>query len=140
MVAHGVRSSGLFAIAYYPYLTFHSRNLFLIKSQLIFSGTFVLIWFLLCMRNMGGPFTLNLIAEILTIIGMINYNYISLFLIGITSFLTVIFCLILYILMAHGQTPNKEFEKSPLPVSGVGMGIHHACYSFALTIILHVVI
>ena len=43
IVAHGLSSSGLFGIAFFPYLGAHSRSILILKNNLVFSARFITI-------------------------------------------------------------------------------------------------
>jgi len=78
ILAHGLCSSGIFSCANIIYERSHSRRIILNKAKLnlfpIISG----FWFLLCIANFGGPFTYNLLGEILLIINLNSIRFILL--------------------------------------------------------------
>merc|ERR1712141_442382 len=63
-----------------------------------------MIWFLLCIANFGGPFSLNLIGEIVLIINLRAMNFIFLFFILFISFFSAGYRLILYSRLQQGQS------------------------------------
>ena len=67
MVAHGLTSSGIFRAANIMYERGHSRSMSVNKGLLSRIRRFTVFWFLLCVINFAGPFTLNLLAEIIII-------------------------------------------------------------------------
>lgn len=75
IIAHGVCSSGIFAQANSIYERSHSRRLMLNKGYLRISQKIGALWLVLVVGNFGGPFTLNLIGEILLIISAIRLSY-----------------------------------------------------------------
>lgn len=74
MVAHGLSSPGLFALANYNYLRVGSRNILLHKGMAILFPASALMWFLLLMANMAAPPSLNLAAEILVFRGVLKLS------------------------------------------------------------------
>jgi NADH:ubiquinone oxidoreductase subunit 4 (subunit M) len=68
MLAHGLVSSGLFAGVNIMYEQRHSRRLLINKGGLRVAPIFTMLWFLLLMMNFAGPFSLNLLGEILLIV------------------------------------------------------------------------
>lgn len=74
IIAHGACSSGIFAQANIIYERRHSRRLMLNKGYLNLVPTIRALWFILIVGNFGGPFTLNLIGEILLIVRVIGIS------------------------------------------------------------------
>lgn len=74
IIAHGACSSGIFAQANIIYERRHSRRLMLNKGYLNLVPTIRALWFILIVGNFGGPFTLNLIGEILLIVSVIGIS------------------------------------------------------------------
>ena len=70
ILAHGVCSSGIFSCANIIYERSHSRRIILNKAKLNLFPIISRFWFLLCIANFGGPFTYNLLGEILLIINL----------------------------------------------------------------------
>ena len=67
IVAHGVTSSAIFRGANIMYERTHSRRMMMIKGVLSVNPHLSLWWFIIIVLNFGGPFTLNLLREILII-------------------------------------------------------------------------
>ena len=67
ILAHGIRSSAIFMIAFILYQANHSRSLLLTKGILTWRRIIPLFWFLILLANIASPPTLNLLAEILVI-------------------------------------------------------------------------
>lgn len=72
MLAHGLVSSGLFAGANILYEKRHSRRLIVNKGYLRKTPGFTLFWFVLLIINFAGPFSLNLVGEIVLILGALS--------------------------------------------------------------------
>jgi len=96
MIAHGACSSGIFAQANIMYERRHSRRLMLNKGYLNLIPLMRLIWFILIVGNFGGPFTLNLVGEILLILSVINVSFIFWPAVSFLRFFSAAYSLILY--------------------------------------------
>lgn len=116
IVAHGVCSSGIFAGANTIYLRSASRLLTLNKGVLSWLPAFSLLWFLLCLGNMGGPPTVNLISEIFSIVAFVNFDLSIILPISAITFLAAAYTLVLFRGTQQG-TP-------PLRLPGIGQLLH----------------
>jgi len=105
IIAHGLCSSGIFSNANILYERRHSRSLMSNKGVLRFYPSFSLLWFLLCMANFGGPFTFNLLAEIILIINLVRVNAALLVSVVLVSLFSAAYSLILYSRTQQG-TPS----------------------------------
>lgn len=105
IIAHGLCSSGIFSNANMLYERRHSRSLMSNKGVLRFYPSFSLLWFLLCMANFGGPFTFNLLAEIILIINLVRVNAALLVSVVLVSLFSAAYSLILYSRTQQG-TPS----------------------------------
>ena len=112
ILAHGVCSSGIFSCANIMYERSHSRRIILNKANLNLFPIISSFWFLLCIANFGGPFTLNLLGEILLIINLRSINFILLILILLISFFSATYRIILYSNLQQGMNNNLIFNIS----------------------------
>jgi len=112
MLAHGICSSGMFSCANIIYERSHSRRIMLNKAKLNLFPTVSLFWFILCIANFGGPFTLNLLGEILLIINLRTINFILLLMILLISFFSATYRIILYSNLQQGVNNNLIFNIS----------------------------
>jgi len=103
IIAHGVCSSGIFALANLIYERTHSRSLILNKGGLNSIPSLSIFWFLLIVANFGGPFTFNLLGEILLIIRLTQVNNILLLSLCLLSFFSAAYSLVLYSSAHQGQ-------------------------------------
>jgi len=103
IIAHGVCSSGMFYGANIIYERSHSRRYFLNSGGLSKSSDFSILWFLLIMANFGGPFTINLLGEIILIINVSIAKPLLLYSILLLSFFSARYRLILYSTTQQGQ-------------------------------------
>lgn len=104
MIAHGACSSGIFSCANIMYERSHSRRLMCNKGELNIFPSLRLMWFFLCMANFGGPFTLNLLGEILLIINLGALNAFLLLSILLISFFSAAYSLVLYARTQQGKS------------------------------------
>nr|QJF72881.1 NADH dehydrogenase subunit 4 [Nephus sp. 1 EL-2020] len=103
MIAHGLCSSGLFALANINYERFMSRSIWINKGLINIMPSLSLWWFLLVSSNMAAPPSLNLGGEIMLINGLMGYSYYFVFLIMILSFFSAGYSLYLYSFIQHGK-------------------------------------
>ena len=96
IIAHGACSSGIFAQANIIYERRHSRRLILNKGYLNLIPLISLIWFILIVGNFGGPFTLNLVGEILLILSVINISFMFWPAVSFLRFFSAAYRLVLY--------------------------------------------
>ena len=117
IIAHGVSSSGIFAGANYIYIKLHSRNMLLVRGLIVIRPILTLIWFLICLGNIGAPPSINLLAEIWRIITLASLNKILLLSFILTSFFAVAYTLLIYATPNQGQTrffPKYSAQKRNL--------------------------
>ena len=108
ILAHGVCSSGIFAAANIIYERRHSRRFFFNSGLLNRRAIFRIVWFVLIVANFGGPFTYNLLGEILLILNLSSLTINSLSVILFLSFFSAAYRLILYRSTNQGQTGNNN--------------------------------
>nr|AMH85612.1 NADH dehydrogenase subunit 4 [Pseudogriphoneura sp. ACMJ-2016] len=103
MIAHGLCSSGLFCLANISYERLGSRSLLINKGLLNFMPSLTLWWFLLSSANMAAPPTLNLLGEISLLNSIIEWSWISMFMLSFLSFFSAAYTLYLYAYSQHGM-------------------------------------
>nr|YP_010286768.1 NADH dehydrogenase subunit 4 [Halticus minutus]UKT60749.1 NADH dehydrogenase subunit 4 [Halticus minutus] len=103
MFGHGLCSSGMFCLANINYERSGSRNMYLNKGNMILAPSLVLFWFLLCINNMGSPFSLNFFGEIYLIMGIVSWDFYSSVFLMFSSFLACLYSIYLYSLVNHGN-------------------------------------
>lgn len=108
VLAHGVCSSGIFAAANMIYERRHSRRFFFNSGLLNRRAIFRIAWFVLIVANFGGPFTYNLLGEILLILNLSSLTINSLSVILFLSFFSAAYRLILYRSTNQGQIGNNN--------------------------------
>jgi len=112
ILAHGLCSSGIFSCANIIYERSHSRRIILNKAKLNLFPIISRFWFLLCIANFGGPFTYNLLGEILLIINLNSIRSILLILILVISFFSATYRIILYSNLQQGINNNLIYNIS----------------------------
>ena len=112
MLAHGVCSSGIFSCANIIYERSHSRRIILNKAKLNLFPAISSFWFLLCMANFGGPFTYNLLGEILLIINLNSIRSLILLFVLVISFFSATYRIILYSNLQQGINNNLIYNIS----------------------------
>jgi len=110
IIAHGVCSSGIFMVANIMYERSHSRNLVQNKGILNLFPAIRALWFILCVANFGGPFTYNLLGEILLIVNLASLSLPIVLRAGVISFFSAAYRLILYSSTQQGLRVNGRFS------------------------------
>jgi len=109
IISHGLCSSGIFSIANSIYERSHSRIIICNKGILNYSPSIAIRWLLLSVANFGGPFTFNLLSEILLIINSRLINYILLIPVSLVSLFSAAYRLILYSRLYQGYSYNSGY-------------------------------
>nr|YP_007026103.1 NADH dehydrogenase subunit 4 [Calanus hyperboreus]AFU88793.1 NADH dehydrogenase subunit 4 [Calanus hyperboreus] len=112
MIAHGVCSSGMFSCANMMYERAHSRSIMCNKGILNFFPGMSIMWFMLCMANFGGPFTYNLLGEILLIVNLSTLTALLLSSVILISFFSAAYSLVLYSSTQQGAMFNYSYSLS----------------------------
>ena len=110
IIAHGICSSGIFSCANIMYERSHSRRIICNKGKLNYIPRIRLLWFMLCIANFGGPFTYNLLGEILLIINLRSINRYLLVRIILISFFSAAYSLILFSRTQQGTLINFSYS------------------------------
>lgn len=103
IVSHGLSSSGLFCIVNSYYERFSSRRIYLIKGMSIIIPSLTLLTFLLIIRNIAAPPTLNLLSEIFLIYRVLDYSSFIILMFPLGSFLGAVFSIYLFSFIQHGK-------------------------------------
>lgn len=125
MIAHGACSSGMFAGANIMYERSHSRRYFLNRGNLVLSPMFSLLWLTLVVANFGGPFTYNLLGEVLLIINLGSMSYFLLLRVCILSFFSAAYRLVLYSSTQQGQMNNVGLHLLPISTREITVIVSH---------------
>lgn len=108
ILAHGVCSSGIFAAANIIYERSHSRRFFFNSGLLNSRRIFRIIWFILIVANFGGPFTYNLLGEVILILNLSFISINRLLIVLALSFFSAAYSLILYSSTNQGQITSSN--------------------------------
>nr|YP_009307972.1 NADH dehydrogenase subunit 4 [Typosyllis antoni]AOR87157.1 NADH dehydrogenase subunit 4 [Typosyllis antoni] len=110
MIAHGLISSGLFALANMYYENTHSRSLLINNGLLLLTPSMAFCWFLTISANMAAPPFINLLAEIILLTSAISFSMLTMVPIMISAMFTVCYSMILYTSLHHGKVnPSLKF-------------------------------
>nr|YP_003204690.1 NADH dehydrogenase subunit 4 [Evania appendigaster]ACL36007.1 NADH dehydrogenase subunit 4 [Evania appendigaster] len=74
MIGHGLCSSGLFCLVNYSYDVLNSRSVILNKGLLNLNKSLSLLWFFLCIFNLGAPLSINFFSEIFLLNGLMKWS------------------------------------------------------------------
>lgn len=133
IVAHGICSSGIFSCANIIYERTHSRIIIINKRNLNYFPRLSIFWFLLCMANFGGPFTYNLLGEIILIIRLGSLSYYILPLVFLISFFSAAYRIILYANLQQGINNNLNLN---IQIFSIREIIILGCHLWPLLILL----
>lgn len=133
MVAHGLCSPGLFAMAGYVYGVFSSRRLYVCSGILGLAPILSICWFLLRSRNMAFPPSLRLLRELILMMSVVSISYWFIVPLSLIVFITGVYSLVLYSYIQHGP-------KSRLLVRGGVLGVDFMLVTFLLWVPLNLLI
>lgn len=118
LLAHGMRSSAIFIIAFVFYQTNHSRRLLLTKGLLSWCRISPAYWFLILMANIASPPTFNLVAEVLVITRLVVDTGTNILIVTSIILVRTGYSLVIYRSRVQG-TPLPSFAPSLLCISEV---------------------
>jgi len=136
ILAHGVCSSGIFAGANIIYLRSQSRSYFFNKGLLNLGAAFWVRWFLLIMANFGGPFTYNLLGEIILILNLAVINIIRVRAILLLSFFSAAYRLVLFSSSQQGQASRLNINANPVTKNEILVLVRHVWPLFIIPLFL----
>lgn len=102
IIAHGLSSSGLFALANISYEITKTRSIVLSKGILSLAPIFSIFWFLLTIANIAAPPSLNLVRELILITRILPFTWFMALLVAPPTFLAAAYSLRLWALPNHG--------------------------------------
>ena len=106
IIAHGLASSGLFALANTIYETAHRRNLILLKGIINLFPVISIWWFILAARNLGAPPSINILSEVILIAATISFSTLTMPVIALIIMLATAYCLLLFRTTQYGPVRN----------------------------------
>jgi NADH-ubiquinone oxidoreductase chain 4 len=107
LIGHGLCSSGLFCTVNYFYERSLSRRVLLLKGLMTIAPSLIFFWFMLCVRNMACPPTINLLREILLMGGLLRWSIGAIGGLSMLAFIGAAYSLFLYRFTSHGEGPDK---------------------------------
>ena len=140
ILAHGVCSSGIFAAANLIYERRHSRRFFFNHGLLNNRRIFRIFWFILIVANFGGPFTYNLLGEVVLILNLSFISINSLTIILILSFFSAAYRLILYSSTNQGQLRTRTSPLNYLTKSEIFILFSHVWRLLFLCLFIFIII
>lgn len=106
IIAHGLCSSCIFALANLTYESTHTRRIYLTKGILCIFPAISFWWFILSICNMAAPPSINLFGEIALITSAVWASYWYIIPLGICRFLAAAYSLFLFTSTNHGPVPQ----------------------------------
>lgn len=106
IIAHGLCSSCIFALANINYESTHTRNLYITKGILCLFPAISFWWFLLSICNIAAPPSINLFGEIVLISSAIWASFAYIIPLGLCRFIAAAYSLYLFTSTNHGSTPQ----------------------------------
>nr|QFG71048.1 NADH dehydrogenase subunit 4 [Pseudorimula sp. RSIO35641] len=114
MLAHGLCSSGLFALANLNYEKTNTRSLILSKGMLLSCPIISMWWFLFCAVNMAAPPSINLMSEIMMFPAILFTHLWLLLPLMMMSFMAAVYNLFLFTATQHGGTTKFLLPQSSM--------------------------
>ena len=105
LLAHGLCSSCIFALANITYETTHSRRIYITKGLITLFPAITFWWFWFSACNIAAPPSLNLGAEIILISRALSFSTLTAIPLSLIAFLAAAYSLLLYTSTQHGQSP-----------------------------------
>nr|QHT64984.1 NADH dehydrogenase subunit 4 [Arichlidon gathofi] len=109
MIAHGLCSSGMFAIANMTYEATQTRSMFLTKGLMNLFPTMTLMWFVYTCANMSTPPSINWLSEILLVTASVSISRLYTLPLILLSFLGAAYSLFLFTSTQYGN-PNHAMN------------------------------
>jgi len=103
IVSHGLSSSGLFCVVNIYYERLGRRSFFINKGLILIFPIFSMMVFLLCVANISGPPTINLLSEIFLMARIISFDKFIILLFPLGSFMGAVFTLFMFSYSQHGK-------------------------------------
>ena len=140
ILAHGICSSGIFAGANLIYERSHSRSFFFNQGLLNNRSIFSISWFILIVANFGGPFTYNLLGEVILILNLSFISINRLLVILALSFFSAAYSLILYSSTNQGQLSSNNITLNFLSKSEIFILFSHVWRLLFLCLFIYLIV
>ena len=106
IIAHGLCSSAMFALANITYESTTTRRIFLTKGLLNLFPLITIIWFIMSAANMAAPPSINLLGEIILISRALFSSRAAALPLALSRFIAAAYSLVLYTSTQHGWPPS----------------------------------
>nr|URW97660.1 NADH dehydrogenase subunit 4 [Songthela sp.] len=103
MLGHGVCSSSLFYLVNLFYERLYSRSMVVLKSMMLLFPSLSFWWFLFSSINMSAPPSLNLISEVLFMMGLLSWGHYLILGLALVSFFCAMFSIFMFSCTHHGK-------------------------------------
>ena len=103
IIAHGLRSSGLFFLIGLIYERTGSRNLMVNKGLINIIPSIAFVWFIVIASNISAPPFINLLREINIICSLLNWSGYLFIILSLLVFFSACYNLYLFSLSQHGK-------------------------------------
>lgn len=107
LVAHGFVSGGLFLCVGFIYDRYKTRTLMYYGGLFKINPKLGLIMFLFLLGNIAFPLTLNFVAELFILLGLMDLNFYLLVLVGVSSIFVLSYNLFMFARIFYG---NEQFS------------------------------
>ena len=124
IIAHGIRSPGIFALANFNYEKVKSRNILIHKGISSTQPVITIIWILIVAANISAPPSLNLVREILITIRVLKIRFFTFFILGIITFLSGAYNLFLFSTQLRNNSINQNLNNNTNNLSILTILIH----------------
>lgn len=130
IIAHGLASSGMFSLGNCVYERTATRNLLLNQGTITVLPLFSLLWFVICIANIGGPFSLNLLREIALVSLIMTLTSKTAVVLTALTFFAVAYSLLLYSSLSQGDRSSLVSLFKTLKISEISNGTLHCSLVF----------
>lgn len=113
IIAHGLTSSLLFALANTNYERTHTRTILLARGMQVLLPLIGTWWFFACLANLGLPPLPNLMAELTIITSLFNWSPLTILITGGGALITVAYSLFLFLTTQRGPVPKHIINMPP---------------------------
>nr|ALO64688.1 NADH dehydrogenase subunit 4 [Halictus rubicundus] len=124
MIAHGLCSSGLFFLVNVCYQETNSRLMLINKGLMNYMPKMSMMWFLLCSSNMSAPVSLNLVGEIMLLVGLMMWMEYLMIIMILFCFFSFIYSLYLFCYVQHGELNYYLKIKSSKMINYIVLILH----------------
>nr|YP_008080637.1 NADH dehydrogenase subunit 4 [Zebrias zebra]YP_009072312.1 NADH dehydrogenase subunit 4 [Zebrias zebrinus]AFE62074.1 NADH dehydrogenase subunit 4 [Zebrias zebra]AGH06065.1 NADH dehydrogenase subunit 4 [Zebrias zebrinus]AGH27481.1 NADH dehydrogenase subunit 4 [Zebrias zebrinus] len=113
MIAHGLTSSALFSLANTNYERTHSRTMILARGLQIILPLMATWWLLSTLANLALPPLPNFTGELVIILALFNWSWLTLALTGLGMLITAAYSLYMFLMTQRGPLPQHITTLDP---------------------------